>query len=109
MFLVQHFVFGFTGLIVAAIPDVPSKLQIQIQRENQLDREAFFEMEYQQAKERMAAGGKPGGGPDDRDGDSLGGRNLNMTSLDSVYFRDNASLANNYSHSRKRIPAEEMF
>ena len=41
-----------TGLVALYIPDVPSKVTTQIQRENQLAREEFFEMEIQQAKEK---------------------------------------------------------
>ena len=37
------------------IPDVPSKVKTQIQRENQLDRDTFFEMELQQAKAKKKA------------------------------------------------------
>jgi len=44
-----------TGLVAVFIPDIPSKVKIQIKRENQLDREAFFEMEFQQAMEKKAA------------------------------------------------------
>ena len=40
--------FGLTGLVAVYIPDIPSKVRVQIQRENQLDREAFFELELQQ-------------------------------------------------------------
>ena len=55
MIFSQHIVFGLTGLVALYIPDVPSRVNTQIQRENQLDREAFFEMEIQQAKEKKKA------------------------------------------------------
>jgi hypothetical protein len=42
-------------LVAVYIPDVPARVKTQIQRENQLDREAFFEMEIQQAKEKKKA------------------------------------------------------
>ena len=59
----------------------------QIQRENQLDRQAFFEMEYKQAETHRTKHE----GDDDEDHDNNDG---NMTSLDTVYFRDNADLVN---------------
>jgi hypothetical protein len=58
-FSVQHIVFGLTGLVAVFIPDIPSKVKIQIQRENQLDREAFFEMEFQQAKAKKETSVNP--------------------------------------------------
>jgi hypothetical protein len=42
------------------------------------------------------------------DDDSVAGHNLNMTSLDTVYFRDNASLANT-ADVRKRTSNDQAF
>uniref|UniRef100_A0A915JIL9 Anoctamin n=1 Tax=Romanomermis culicivorax TaxID=13658 RepID=A0A915JIL9_ROMCU len=41
----EHFVFGLKGLFAYAIPDVPEKVRVQIQRETYLAKQAFFEHE----------------------------------------------------------------
>lgn len=50
-FLIQHLVFCLTGVAAIMVPDVPSTVRLQISREAQRVREAFFELEMQQYME----------------------------------------------------------
>ena len=45
-------VYGVTGLVSVLIPDVPSGVKIQIQREKLLAREVLFEAELNDEKEK---------------------------------------------------------
>ena len=48
----QNVVYGVTGLVSVLIPDVPSGVKIQIQREKLLAREVLFEAELNDEKEK---------------------------------------------------------
>ena len=50
--MLQNVVYGVTGLVSVLIPDVPSGVKIQIQREKLLAREVLFEAELNDEKEK---------------------------------------------------------
>ena len=45
----QHIIFGLTGLVAGYIPDVPSRVKTQVQRENQM---AFTKLRQQRNNEK---------------------------------------------------------